>query len=250
VALRQAFTVCLRRDSSRFASPPALTFRDLIDFALVFPHDDLPDNCALTPNPAQADSDGDGIGDACDTHVDTGGVADEIERLALVDSQNLLPSIPTLHGVNGLIAKLGGVVKKASQAIGAYEAGTLTTAAYVAALEDVLGQLDSYDAQLAAKIANRQIPAAAGAEFAAISAEIRRLLDLLTPARDQRAGAVVPRKAATAALYSTGQSSCTVWPQPRSSTSRAPGMARPCSMIARVRPPCMNGLGMSWSSEP
>jgi hypothetical protein len=70
-------------------------------------------------------------------------------------------------------------VKKASQAIGAYEAGTLTTAAYVAALEDVLGQLDSYDAQLAAKIANRQIPAAAGAELAAISAEIRRLLDLL-----------------------------------------------------------------------
>jgi Ca2+-binding RTX toxin-like protein len=44
------------------------------------------DNCALAPNPDQADSDGDGQGDACDPDDDNDGVVDEFDRCPLVSS--------------------------------------------------------------------------------------------------------------------------------------------------------------------
>lgn len=43
---------------------------------------DAVDNCPATPNPDQADLDGDGGGDACDVDDDADGVADEVEQAA------------------------------------------------------------------------------------------------------------------------------------------------------------------------
>ena len=45
---------------------------------------DSEDNCPSTPNPDQADSDNDGLGDACDADDDNDGVPDTTDNCSLV----------------------------------------------------------------------------------------------------------------------------------------------------------------------
>jgi hypothetical protein len=49
---------------------------------------DSADNCPATPNPDQADADGDGVGDACDTDDDNDGVSDTGDNCPLVANPN------------------------------------------------------------------------------------------------------------------------------------------------------------------
>jgi hypothetical protein len=120
--------------------------------------DDVNDNCPIDFNPDQGDVDADGLGDACDSSFGTGTVVDAIEGSAGEAVTEITLANPP--GGNGLIAKLtgkGGIVRKVSEAVAAFDAGEIDTAAYVDQLVDALAVLGAFDNQLAAKIENGQI---------------------------------------------------------------------------------------------
>lgn len=119
---------------------------------------DVADNCPIVGNPDQADFDYDGLGDACDTTIDAGSIAQHVEdKVAyIVDIITAL----NVSGGNGMIAKLtgnGGVVKKMSSAISAYNGGYIDVATYLSELDGALGMLDAFDNQVAPKIAKGKI---------------------------------------------------------------------------------------------
>jgi hypothetical protein len=138
---------------------------------------DAQDNCPIVANPDQHDDDRDGLGNACDATFDTGTVVDAIERDSSASIAILRAVDP--RGVNGLIAKLsgaGGVPKKVTDTITAFQRGAIDSTAYVERLNAALEQLGGYENQIRAKMANPpddNIPATEGALLLQVSQSIR-----------------------------------------------------------------------------
>ena len=119
--------------------------------------DDTDDNCPLDGNTDQADTDLDGLGDVCDASGDD-TIVEQVAEVIVETIENIVAVNPP--GGTGMIKKLtgnGGVLKKLDNAVEAFEAGAIDCPTYLAELQSALDKLDSFDDQLAAKIANGQI---------------------------------------------------------------------------------------------
>ena len=136
--------------------------------------DDVVDNCPIDGNPDQVDFDFDGLGDVCDSNIDTGSIAQHVENevAAIVQIFTAL-NVP---GGNGMISKFtgnGGVIKKVSSAILAFEGGYIDLATYVSELDGALSMLKAFDNQVEAKISKGKIVDPDASAIVAASAEIR-----------------------------------------------------------------------------
>ena len=145
--------------------------------------DDVADNCPIDANPSQDDFDGDGLGNVCDPTfiADDDVAAIESEVLYMVE---LIVGL-NVPGGNGLVAKLqgkGGVLRKISSAVEAWNYGLIDVQTYMAELQDALDQLTDFDSQLAEKTANGQIDELDAAELGAASTAIRVIIDELIAA--------------------------------------------------------------------
>ncbi len=135
---------------------------------------DSTDNCPIEFNPDQVDTDFDGLGDACDMDFGTDTVLAAIQETVEDAIQQITSASPP--GGDGMIAKLtgnGGVMRKLSDAVAAFEAGGIDTATYIDQLNDALDQLTAFDNQLAAKINNGQIMDPEASALLQHSADIR-----------------------------------------------------------------------------
>jgi hypothetical protein len=142
--------------------------------------DDVVDNCPIDGNPDQADFDYDGLGDACDTTINAGSIAQHVEdKVAYI--VRFFTTI-NVSGGNGMISKLtgnGGVIKKMSSAISAYNGGYIDLATYVSELDGALSMLDAFDNQIEAKISKGKIIEPYATAILDASAEIRNTINNL-----------------------------------------------------------------------
>lgn len=98
----------------------------------------------------------------------------------LDDMINSLLGPCNVPGANGMINKLYDIMDDAVYATDLYNAGSLSLADYVDALNDALMTLAAFDNQLAAKIANGQMGQPCGGDLQAQSAQVQQMiLDLL-----------------------------------------------------------------------
>jgi hypothetical protein len=143
--------------------------------------DDVADNCPIDGNPDQADFDYDGLGDACDTTIDAGGIAQHVEDKVAEIVQII--SALNVSGGNGMIKKLtgnGGVIKKMSSAISAFNGGYIDIETYVSELDGALSMLDAFDNQITAKAGKpKGINDPELTQIQDASAEIRATIDNL-----------------------------------------------------------------------
>ena len=141
--------------------------------------DDTDDNCPLDGNTDQADTDLDGLGDVCDASGDD-TIVEQVAEVIVETIENIVAVNPP--GGTGMIKKLtgnGGVLKKLDNAVEAFEAGAIDCPTYLAELQSALDKLDSFDDQLAAKIANGQIVDPEATDLLIFSDEIRGYIDSL-----------------------------------------------------------------------
>ena len=141
--------------------------------------DDTDDNCPLDGNTDQADTDLDGLGDVCDASGDD-TIVEQVAEVIVETIENIVAVNPP--GGTGMIKKLtgnGGVLKKLDNAVEAFEAGAIDCPTYLAELQSALEALDSFDDQLAAKIANGQIVDPEATDLLIFSDEIRGYIDSL-----------------------------------------------------------------------
>ncbi len=151
------------------------------------------DNCPYDDNPGQSDLDQDGIGDVCDDTFDAVNLVDDVDTLTSIAADAIVAS--GVSGGPGLIAKLegagnGSVEALVVGAIADHDAGTISTAGYIAKLLQALDKLDQFDAQLAGKIGpgQNQLTAQEAAPIQAISADLRDLIQLLFGVLHRRRG--------------------------------------------------------------
>ena len=142
---------------------------------------DAQDNCPDTPNPDQADSDYDTLGDACDVTFDTEAVIDVLEFECGSSVELLTAADPP--GVKGMINTLignGGVVAKVTKAKDAYLSGKIDYYTYLDRLNRALDQLDAYNARLEDKIDRGKIADPDALELEQKSADMRTgLIDVI-----------------------------------------------------------------------
>lgn len=135
---------------------------------------DVVDNCPIDGNSDQADFDFDGLGDACDSSIDAGSIAQNVEN----EVAGIVQIFTALNvsGGNGMISKLtgnGGIIKKMSSAISAFEGGYIDLATYVSELDGALSMLKAFDNQITSKISKGKIVDPDASDIVAASDEIR-----------------------------------------------------------------------------
>ena len=133
------------------------------------------DNCPDTPNPDQADTDYDTLGDACDVTFNAEAVIDVLEFECSSSIELLTAADPP--GVKGMISKLtgnGGVAAKVAKAKNDYAKGKIEYHTYIDRLNAALNQLDAYDTQLEDKTDRGKIADTYALKLEQKSADMRK----------------------------------------------------------------------------
>ncbi len=114
---------------------------------------------------------------------DPGAVVDAIAE-DIADLVEILTSIPTLMGYQGMVNKLYEIELLLIEKVEAFEEGLISTEAYLEALDEALAILRAFDNQLEAKASKGkpQIPEAEADELRRLSGEVRQKIETLREA--------------------------------------------------------------------